>query len=229
MLKDEPSAIIIILVVLNLIVGSVVLTGKTTDIFVSNYNGTTSNQTVTREEVVKKSELTKEAQAKEEKQKVEEIENPMVEELVDAAVATPEPTVYDGLTMKGLSEKLERNLNSNLKGYGHLFASYSLELGIDPYLALAITLHETGCKWNCSTLVKQCNNVGGMKGSPGCNGGSYKAFATLEQGIRSYLENLYYNYYRYGLKTPEAMNSKYAESKTWANQVNHYLNQVRAS
>mgnify|MGYP002511620479 CR=1 FL=1 len=38
------------------------------------------------------------------------------------------------------------------------------------YLAVAIVLHETGCKWTCSKLVRECNNVGGMKGS-GC--GSY--------------------------------------------------------
>ena len=91
--------------------------------------------------------------------------------------------VYDGLTLNELAIKLEKNLNSTISGYGYTFASKSLELGLDPYLAVAIMLHETGCKWNCSSLMKKCNNVGGMKGTPGCNGGSYKKFDTLEEGI----------------------------------------------
>lgn len=136
--------------------------------------------------------------------------------------------VYDGLTLDELASKLERSLNSSLQGQGYFFASYSLELGLDPYLALAITLHETGCKWSCSTLVKQCYNVGGMKGSPGCNGGSYKSFNSLSEGIRSYLDNLYYNYYSLGLTTPEMMGPKYAASTTWATQVNGYINEIRA-
>lgn len=136
--------------------------------------------------------------------------------------------VYDGLTLDELAAKLERSLNSTLQGQGYFFASYSVELGLDPYLALAITLHETGCKWSCSTLVKQCYNVGGMKGSPGCNGGSYKAFGSLSEGIKSYLDNLYYNYYSVGLTTPEKMGPKYAASTTWATQVNSYINEIRA-
>lgn len=135
--------------------------------------------------------------------------------------------VYDGLTLDELSEKLDRSLNSTLAGKGSTFASYSIELGLDPYLALAIVLEETGCKWGCSELVKQCNNVGGMKGSPGCWGGSYKSFSTLDEGIRSYLENLYYNYYSKGLTTPELINSVYAENPAWASNVNNYINQIK--
>ena len=56
---------------------------------------------------------------------------------------------------------------------GYAYATYSLELGVDPYLAVAISMHETGCTWNCSYLLKACNNVGGQKGE-GC--GSYRAY-----------------------------------------------------
>ena len=90
-------------------------------------------------------------------------------------------------------------------------------------------MHETGCKWNCSTLLKQCNNVGGMKGSPGCNGGSYKAFATLEEGISAYMSNLYNNYFSVGLTTPETIGPKYAASPTWASQVTTYMNEIKAA
>ena len=58
--------------------------------------------------------------------------------------------VYEGMTIEELTDKLNRSLNSNVAGYGNLFATYSLEKGVDPYLAVAIMLHETGCKWKCS-------------------------------------------------------------------------------
>lgn len=137
--------------------------------------------------------------------------------------------VYDGLTKEELVAKLNRNLTSTLEGTGEIFANYALELGIDPYLAVAIVLHETGCSWNCSSLVNQCNNVGGLKGSPGCGGGSYAYFATLEEGISSFMNNLYRNYYAYGLTTPETINSKYASSTTWASKINYYINKIKAS
>lgn len=136
--------------------------------------------------------------------------------------------VYDGLTMDELIAKLNRSLKGKLAGTGEQFATKSLELGIDPYLAVAISLHETGCNGTCSKLVQYCNNVGGMKGKPGCNGGAYREFDTLEQGIDSFLNNLYYNYIAIGLTTPETINPKYAASKTWASKVNYYINKIKA-
>lgn len=153
-------------------------------------------------------------------------ENPKSEE----PIVIPERVeVFEGMTIEELSEKIERNLNSTISGKGTLIASYSLQLGIDPYLATAIILHETGCKWNCSSLVNSCNNVGGQKGSPGCNGGSYKYYPTLDEGIMGYLDNLYKNYWSHGLTTTTAIGPKYAGSTTWASQVNSYINTIRAS
>lgn len=136
--------------------------------------------------------------------------------------------VFDGLTMDELVAKLNRFLKGKLEGTGEHFATRSLELGLDPYLAVAISLHETGCNGTCSKLVQYCNNVGGMKGSPGCAGGAYKQFDTLEEGIDAFLNNLYYNYIAKGLTTPEQINAKYAESKTWASKVNYYINKIKA-
>lgn len=136
--------------------------------------------------------------------------------------------VYDNMTIEELSAKLEKSMNSSLKGKGKMFATYSIELGLDPYLALAIVLQETGCSYNCSYLVKQCNNIGGLKGANGCNGSSYMAFSTLDEGIEGYLNILYKNYYSKGLTTPELMNSKYAASTTWATKVNWYIKQIKA-
>ena len=133
------------------------------------------------------------------------------------------------MTISELSEKLNRSMKSTIAGKGELLASYSLEKGVDPYLALGIMLLETGCNWTCSYLTRVCNNVGGMKGSPGCGGGSYKSFATIDEGIMKFIDNLANNYYAYGLTTPETMNKKYAESSTWAMKVNNYISQIKAN
>ena len=140
-----------------------------------------------------------------------------------------EQVVYQDMTMNELAEKLNRSLNSTISGQGYLIASYSLEKGVDPYLAVAIMLHETGCKWECSTLVKSCYNVGGQKGSPSCGNGSYRRFSSLEEGIKGFIDNIAKNYYAYGLTTPEQMNRKYAGSTTWASKVNAYIEQIKAN
>lgn len=140
-----------------------------------------------------------------------------------------EPIVYDGMTLDELAEKLNRSLKSTLSDTGMSFAKYAVEMGIDPYLAVAIVLHETGCNYSCSTQVKQCYNVGGMKGGPSCNGTSYKKFDSLDDGIYSFMYNLKTNYYDKGLTTAEQMNKKYAASKTWATKVNNYINKIKAA
>ena len=140
-----------------------------------------------------------------------------------------EPIVFDGLTLTELTEKLNRSLHSTLSNTGSSFANYAIEMGIDPYLAVAIVLHETGCNSSCSKQVRQCYNVGGMKGGPSCNGTSYKRFNSLDEGIYVFMSNLKKNYYDKGLNTPEKMNKKYAASTSWATKVHHYINKIKAS
>ncbi len=137
-----------------------------------------------------------------------------------------EPIVYEGLTMIELSNKLNNVLNSTLSGYGENIARIALEYEVDPFVATGIIMVETGCKWNCSYLTKNCNNVGGMKGS-GC--GSYAAFSDLDVGLDAFIRNLARNYYAYGLNTPELMNRKYAENPNWHKDVNYYINLIKAS
>lgn len=135
-----------------------------------------------------------------------------------------EPIVYEGMTMNELASKLNRSLKNELSNKGYLYASYAIEKGVDPYLAVAISLEETGCNWNCSYLVRTCNNVGGMKGS-GC--GSYGYFNTLDDGIRAFIDNISRNYVAYGLTTAETMNPKYAENPAWSSNVNNYITRIR--
>ena len=163
------------------------------------------------------------------------IEEEAKEEFVDSISelskennVTKRVIVYDGMTMSELAEKLNRSLKSTIAGKGDIFASYSLERGVDPYLAVSIMLLETGCNWSCSSLMRRCNNVGGQKGSPSCDGGSYKSYPSLDEGIKGFIDNIADNYYAYGLTTPEAMNKKYAASNMWAIKVNNYISSVKA-
>ena len=129
--------------------------------------------------------------------------------------------------MSELSNKLNKSLKGILAGKGETFAKYSVEYNIDPYLSLAIVLHETGCKWNCSYLAKTCNNIGGQKGYPTCGNSSYKRFSTLDEGIKGFYDNLYYNYYSQGLTTVSSIHKKYAESSSWPKHVNNYINEIK--
>lgn len=166
----------------------------------------------------------------------QELYNPTIykEEVVDLDLTSEEETiqeivperieVYDNLTMEELTEKLNRTLSSDLSGKGEIFAKYSIELGVDPYLAVAIAMHETGCTWDCSYLAKTCNNVGGQKGT-GC--GEYQAFDTLEDGIYGFILNIKNKYVDYGLMTAEEMNPKYAEDPNWSSKVNKYIEKIK--
>ena len=147
-------------------------------------------------------------------------------EIISLKASTP-AIIYEGMTLDELALKLNNSLSSDLSGYGMSFAKYSTQYGVDPYLALAITLLETGCKWGCSSLVKQCNNVGGMKGAGSCLGSSYATFASLDAGIEAMIKNLSYNYIQKGLVTPEQINTRYATSSTWAYKVNNYISAIR--
>ncbi len=138
-----------------------------------------------------------------------------------------EPIVFDNMTMEQLSNKLNKSLNGILAGKGSTFAKYSIEYGVDPYLSLAIILHETGCKWNCSYLATTCNNIGGQKGYPTCGNSSYKRFPNLDEGIKGFYDNLYYNYYSYGLTDVYSIHKKYAEDPNWPTYINNYINEIK--
>lgn len=158
------------------------------------------------------------------------VEEVSMEQAPQAEYIPPRVEVYEGMTMEELANKLDRNLGTDiLAGKGMLIANKCIELGVDPYVAVAIMLHETGCKSSCSTLARRCNNVGGQKGTPGCNGGAYKAYTTIDDGIVGHIENLYNRYYSRGYNTVELIGPRYAQSNTWVSKINWYVGQIRAN
>lgn len=154
-----------------------------------------------------------------------EIENQII--YVSAYNTYQRQVVYEGLTLEELSKKIEKYMNSTLNGKAEIIAKKALEANVDPVIASSIILVETGCQTNCSSLVKKCNNIGGMKGKGGC--GSYARFSSLDAGIDAFIRNLDKGYFSKGLNTPALMNKKYAANPNWHKDVNYYVKRIKAS
>lgn len=163
----------------------------------------------------------------EENKNIDEENEELQEEAAIPTIVDDGSIIYDGMTITELTDKLNRSLGDYLSNTGYYFAKYTRDTGMDPYLSVAIVLLETGCKWKCSSLTYECNNIGGLKGGNSCNGKSYSRYDTLEEGIDSYLNIIYNNYYLKGLDTPEKMGPKYAYSTLWAEKVNTYIKEIK--
>ncbi len=164
-----------------------------------------------------------EDEKEESKEETNDLLTAVVMETAPASVIIPPRVeVFEGMTLEELTEKLNRNLGGILAGHGDIIASYSIEKGENPYLVAAIMIHETGN--GKSRIANECYNFGGQKGS-GC--GMYKKYDTVEAGLKGIMDNLYRNYYAYGLTTVESIGSKYAESKDWPNKIHYFMNKIR--
>jgi len=145
-------------------------------------------------------------------------------------IVPPRVEVYEGLTLEELSDKLNRNLGSDIvAGKGELIATECINKGVDPYITVAIILHETGCGTKCSNLARYCYNFGGQKGKPSCNGGAFRQFDTIDEGLVGMIDNLSRNYFALGLNTPETIGPKYCEGNEWAGHISWFVNKIRNS
>jgi hypothetical protein len=152
--------------------------------------------------------------------------NISVSNFIDEYEYYQEKHYFNGEKSDVIAEKLNKHLKGVLKDKGTFITEYSLSVGMDPYLATSVMLHETGCAWTCSKLARTCNNVGGNKGKPGCNGGSYRKFNTIEEGIKFAIDKLN-SYYQKGYTTPKQINPYYAADKTWYVKINNYINKLK--
>lgn len=119
-----------------------------------------------------------------------------------------------------IAARLNEVFEFKLANQGMLYASYCTEKGVDPYLAAAISIHET--YRGASVEITKYNNVGGMRYR-----GKAMQFDTIESGIIRHIDNLANNYYAKGLDTAEKMQSKYAGSTSWAKNVNYFYNKIK--
>ena len=44
-------------------------------------------------------------------------------------------------------------------------------------------MESTSCKHECSIIFQECNNVSRIKGEPGCFGGDYKNYSSVNDAI----------------------------------------------
>ena len=140
-----------------------------------------------------------------------------------SVIVPPRVEVFENMTIEELTEKLNRSLGGIMAGHGDIIATHSIEMGVDPYVVTAIMMHETGN--GTSNISNNCFNFGGQKGS-GC--GAYRAYGSIEEGLRGMIDNLYNNYYAQGLTTVETIAPRYAESSSWPAKINWYVEQIRA-
>ena len=135
--------------------------------------------------------------------------------------------VYEGMTLDEVANQLNKSLKNEISGKGMFIASKSIELGVDPFIATAIIMHETGCGQNsCSHIARTCYNFGGQKGS-GC--GAYQRYGSVEEGLEGMISNLYRNYYARGLTTIESIGPRYAESGEWISKINWYVGRLKSA
>lgn len=171
----------------------------------------------------------------EEKTDLKVVEDKKIEEVVmetapASIVIPPRVEVFEGMTLQELGEKLNRSLgNDVVAGKGELIAAEALNRGVDPYMVVAIISEETGCASSngCSNLAKTCYNFGGQKGGPSCNGGAFKKYESVDEGLVGMIDNLSKNYFEKGLTTPETIGPKYCEGNEWAGKITWFMDKIR--
>ena len=127
---------------------------------------------------------------------------------------------FEGKSVLEVAEVLNKTLGGVLVNQGEAFARLSMEKGMDPYLLVAISIHETGN--GTSSAARNKYNFGGLMCS-----GRLCTYSSVEDGIEKYVNVVYKNYFLQGLTTAETMNKKYAASTSWAMQVNAWYDRIK--
>ena len=137
-------------------------------------------------------------------------------------------TSYNGESIEQIGKKIDRLLvKTPLDGYGEEIARKSIIKAVNPYLIGGIILESTKCKMECSVLLIQCNNVSGIKASPGCFGGTYKQYNNFSDSITDLVNNISKEFYTTDLQNPYKMFKKYGRNETWAFKVNKYMEELK--
>ena len=137
-------------------------------------------------------------------------------------------TEYEGESIESVAKKLEKYFKKTpLEGYGEHIASSSIKKGVNPYLIGGIILENTKCTTDCSIIFKNCNNVGDLRGAPGCFGGSYKKYDSIESSVNDLVDYVYDKFIVNKLTSPTAIYKKYGKDITWAFKVTNYMEKIK--
>lgn len=131
------------------------------------------------------------------------------------------------------ASQLDNALGGVLKGHGADYIKYAQQYGVDPALAAAISISETGHGTSYAARVQ--NNPGGIMDWNN-NWKTVKQFSSLEEGIKYQVKNLYDTYISKGLTSISAIGNKYAPigaandpnnlNKNWIPTVTEYYNKI---
>ena len=156
---------------------------------------------------------------KEDKPEKEE-EKEKEEEVID--------TSFNGESIEQIGKKFDTYVKKTpLEGYGEHIAKASITKGVNPYLIGAIILESSKCKTECSVIFKECNNVSGLKGSPGCFGGAYRTYNSVNDSINDIVNSISKNFYTQEMQSPYKMYKDYGKNSSWAFKVSNYMEAIK--
>lgn len=149
-------------------------------------------------------------------------------DLPSSPVLPSDGTEYEGESISTIAKKFEKYFKkTDLEGYGEHIASSSMKKGVNPYLVGGIILVNTNCINDCSIIFKNCNNVGDLSGTPGCFGGSYKKYDSIEASVNDLVDYIYDKFVVNNLTSPSAIYKKYNKDITWAFKVSNYMEKLK--
>ena len=153
---------------------------------------------------------------------------PIEEENPENPVQVEEKTSFNGESIEAVGKKIERLLKkTNLEGMGEYISRTAIRKSVNPYLIGGIILESTNCRRDCSVILKQCNNVSGMKGDPGCFGGTYKKYNSIEDGINDLVNDISSRFETSESQVPNKMFKSYGKNATWAFKVSKFMEDLK--
>ena len=133
-------------------------------------------------------------------------------------------TSFNGESIEEIGKKIDNYCKKTpIEGHGEYIARTSIMKSVNPYLIGAIILESTKCKNECSVIFKECNNVSGIKGSPGCFGGAYRAYDTLDEAISDIVNEISKEFYTKEMQMPYKMYKQYGKTSSWAFKISNYM------
>lgn len=140
----------------------------------------------------------------------------------------PVNTSFNGESAEVIGKKIDKYCSKTpLDGYGETIARAAIKKSVNPYLISGIILESTNCKIECSIIFKECNNVSGIKGSPGCFGGAYKSYSKIEDAITDIVNDINKNFYTLEMQAPYKMYKSYGKTSSWAFKVSNYMDAIK--
>ena len=137
-------------------------------------------------------------------------------------------TKFNGESIEAIGKKFNKYTKKTpLEGYGEFIARTSINKGVNPYLISGIILENSNCKIECSVIFKECNNLTGLKGEPGCFGGTYKKYDKIEDSISDIVNYVSKNYYTKEMQAPYKMYKTYGKNSSWALKVSNFMDAIK--